>query len=300
MKARLVFFGTGSSVGSPVLRCIMQREERRCPVCEKAHAEPDSVFARTPPSLFVQRLDAQAQANLLIDCGPGFKKSALKFFPALGVRKLDAVLLTHDHYDAVSCLNELREVQVAANPPGVWKVDTVLPVYGNEKALQTSQQMFPYLFSSKEFPSLTGKLEPKLLAHGTPFQPPGFEGLPITPLDIEHGEGYMCLGFLFGNETKIAYISDASRIPDDAMRILKESGVSILIIDAISLDARPSHFSLDQALAAAAEIAPTEKVYLVGMGCSMHHHETNELLAAKKLAVSTELAYDGLSLTVTL
>lgn len=28
-----------------------------------------------------------------------------------------------------------------------------------------------------------------------------------------HGEDYICLGFLFGEKSKVAYISDVSRIP---------------------------------------------------------------------------------------
>lgn len=32
-------------------------------------------------------------------------------------------------------------------------------------------------------------------------------------MQVMHGEGYICLGFLFGEKSRVAYISDVSRIP---------------------------------------------------------------------------------------
>ena len=44
------------------------------------------------------------EMRVLVDCGPDIKWQAI----AAGMRRLDAVLLTHDHQDAIGGLDELR------------------------------------------------------------------------------------------------------------------------------------------------------------------------------------------------
>jgi phosphoribosyl 1,2-cyclic phosphate phosphodiesterase len=44
-------------------------------------------------------------------------------------------------------------------------------------------------------------------------EPFAASGLSFTPLPVMHGEDYIALGFLFGDKSKVAYISDVSRIP---------------------------------------------------------------------------------------
>ena len=299
MKATLIFFGTGSSASTPIIRCIMQRDLQHCTVCEAAAADPFCVDARTPPSLLLKHDDTNEA--FLIDCGPGFKKNAVRFFPEHNVKAISSVLLTHDHYDALSSLNDLREAQLAALPPDVWTVTARLPVYANPRALETAQRMFPFLFSDESFKTATGKLNQIELTHGTPFVPEGFEGLEVMPLDVEHGEGYMSLAFVFGVQTVVAYVSDVSVIPEKTMKALKDARPHILIIDAIADFARPSHFSVSQALEAIRDIAPRQQAYLVGMGCQLQHTVLNTRLAeTKDLPCPVEAAYDGLSLEVVL
>ena len=47
-------------------------------------------------------------STILIDCGKSFYESALRYFPSNGLSKIDAVLLTHPHADAVLGLDDLR------------------------------------------------------------------------------------------------------------------------------------------------------------------------------------------------
>lgn len=37
----------------------------------------------------------------------------------------------------------------------------------------------------------------------------------ILLMQVMHGEDYICLGFLFGEKSKVAYISDVSRFPSN-------------------------------------------------------------------------------------
>eukprot|EP00659_Diplonema_papillatum_P004445 gene4445-6887_t len=241
--------GSGSSAGCPVIRCIVQ-DDIHCQVCEAAAADPQSVYHRGPPMLLVEVADkggptgfAGDKTVVLIDCGPGFKSNAVRFLPKLNVHHLDAVALTHDHYDAVSSLNDLREIQAASCPPGVWQVEQTLPVYANGRAKDTVTAMFPYLFTGTNHATLVGKLSLEPALPGVPIVVKGSHPFELVPFEVEHGTGYACLGYLFGTESTVAYISDISRMPEDTLAVLQKTGVDILILDAIAHQARPSHFS---------------------------------------------------------
>ena len=50
-----------------------------------------------------------------IDVGKTFRENAIRWYPKHGVTKLDAVLLTHGHADAILGLDDLRGLQVLAH-----------------------------------------------------------------------------------------------------------------------------------------------------------------------------------------
>ena len=76
------FLGTGTSTGVPQIGC-------NCEVCRST----DSRDKRLRCSAIV-RVD---DVNLLIDCGPDFRSQILQ----VQDKHLDALLLTHSHYDHV-------------------------------------------------------------------------------------------------------------------------------------------------------------------------------------------------------
>ena len=86
----VTFLGTGTSTGVPQLGC-------NCEVCRSA----DERDKRLTSSILIER----QLANILIDCGPDFRTQMLKLG---GLRHLDAVLLTHEHYDHVGGIDDLR------------------------------------------------------------------------------------------------------------------------------------------------------------------------------------------------
>ena len=87
MKIR--FLGTGTSTGIPQIGC-------KCRVCTSA--DPRDKRLRS------SALFSVSGKNILIDCGPDFRQQIL----AAGVDRLDAVILTHKHYDHIAALDELR------------------------------------------------------------------------------------------------------------------------------------------------------------------------------------------------
>ncbi|PFH38269.1 hypothetical protein BESB_006100 [Besnoitia besnoiti] len=54
--------------------------------------------------------------TILIDCGKTFREAALAYFPPNQISTLDAVLLTHDHQDAVGGIDDLRDLQHFTRP----------------------------------------------------------------------------------------------------------------------------------------------------------------------------------------
>ena len=83
------FLGTGTSTGVPMLRC-------HCPVCMSD--DPRAKRLRTSAIVRYQG------ARILIDCGPDFRTQMLR----ASDDNLDAVLLTHIHFDHVAGLDDLR------------------------------------------------------------------------------------------------------------------------------------------------------------------------------------------------
>lgn len=92
---KLTFLGTGTSVGVPTIGC-------KCRVCTSTDAHDKRLRA----SALVESGDTR----ILIDCGPDFRQQML----GLDFKRIDAVLLTHVHYDHVGGLDDLRPFCVLA------------------------------------------------------------------------------------------------------------------------------------------------------------------------------------------
>ena len=109
-------------------------------------------------------------------------------------------------------------------------------------------------------------------------------GVRVLPVPLLHGN-MPILGFRFGS---VAYLTDCSAIPDPSWPLVE--GVDTLVIDALRDKKHSTHFTVDEALAAIAKIAP-RRAYLTHMAHDLGHAETNARLPA-----GVELAYDGLVL----
>ncbi|CAG8459762.1 11904_t:CDS:2 [Acaulospora colombiana] len=105
----------------------------------------------------------------------GGSVSALKWWPIHKLRKIDAVILTHPHADAINGLDDLR----------AWTLHEVIqdsiPIYLTNDTLDSVKTLFSYLVDSKQ---ATGggdlpKFQWHLIDSQTPFT---VEGLEFTPL----------------------------------------------------------------------------------------------------------------------
>lgn len=254
---RVTFLGTGTSHGVPMIGC-------QCAVCRST----DPRDARLRPSIY---LEVPGRAHLLVDTGTDLRQQALRH----GIRRVDAVLITHSHADHVMGLDEVRRFNAIQG-------GTAIPFYANAIAWETLRRSFFYVFDGE--PRQGGGI-PLVRPHVVdgPFVAAGVR---VVPVPIFHGR-LPILGFRIG---RFAYLTDTNRIPDESWPLL--DGVDTLVLDALRDKPHPTHFTIDEALAVVDRLRPRQ-TYFTHMGHELAHVATNA-----RLPRGVELAYDGLVIDV--
>lgn len=252
---RMIFLGTGTSTGVPVIGC-------HCAVCRSS----DPRNQRTRPSVLIQSPDG----NILIDTTPDMRTQLLRE----GVDRVDAVLYTHYHADHIFGMDDVRVFYFAIRRP--------LPVYAERPVQAVLRRAFSYAFEEQS-ERIAGGAIPRLSLRTIDARRP-FEvlGLRCVPIRLLHGR-FRVLGFRFGN---LAYCTDVNRIPKRSMKLLQ--GLDVLVLDALRDRTHATHFSLAESLAIVARLQP-RRTYFTHMTHDVEHAATNARLPA-----GVELAYDGL------
>jgi phosphoribosyl 1,2-cyclic phosphate phosphodiesterase len=254
---RLVFLGSGTSTGVPVIGCD-------CSVCNS----DDPRNQRMRPSVLLKF----PTGNLLIDTTPEMRLQLLRERIAFA----HAVVYTHHHVDHLFGLDDARLFPKSLGTP--------LPVYCEEKTEETIRRVFSYAFDERLAAIPAGHL-PKLqfvrIGPGAPFE---VLGQSVLPIRLEHGR-LPVLGFRIGN---LAYCTDVSRIPEASWPLLE--GLDVLILDALRYEPHPTHFSLAEALEVVERLKPG-RTLLTHLSHAFDHARTESTLPAR-----VGLAYDGLAL----
>lgn len=249
---QITFLGTGTSTGVPEIGC-------QCEVCTST----DQRDWRLRTSVLVETKGKR----LLLDCGPDFRWQMIRS----ETYRLDAVLISHEHYDHVGGLDDLRPFCRHG------KVD-VYAEAGVEKAIRTC---LPYVFRVNRYPGVPD-LELHTVDVNMPFEAAGIR---VIPIRVMHGQ-LPILGYRIGN---MAYITDVKTLPELEYTKLKD--LDVLILTALRQKPHPTHESLDEALANITRIRPKE-TYLIHMSHTIGLHAVVE----KELPSHVHLAYDGLQI----
>ena len=189
-----------------------------------------------------------------------------------GIKKLDAVLFTHEHKDHTAGLDDIRPFNFYQ------KAD--IPIFGRQTVLEQLQREYAYIFNDKKYPGVPQVACVEIDRH--PFQ---INGIGITPIPVLHYK-LPVLGFRIGD---FSYITDANQIPEESYALLE--GTEILVLNALQKEPHIAHFTLDQAIEQALRIG-AKKTYFTHISHRLGKHTAVE----KELPEGIFLAYDGLKL----
>ena len=148
----LIFTGTGCSSGLPLVPCALGVTVKGCEACAVAlrRGASDKNW-RGNVGCLLRAIDAKTgeRIHVQIDCGKTFRETAcLRVYRAHGVTCVDAVVLTHDHADAVGGLDELRSLQ-PFDPQTYQIMRPPIQVVCDRRTLTRLRHMFPYLHPKK-------------------------------------------------------------------------------------------------------------------------------------------------------
>lgn len=290
---KVTILGSGTSCGVPQIGCP-------CEVCTSSDPHDKRLRCSALVEIYGRRI--------LIDCGPDFREQMLR----IDFQPLDAVLITHEHYDHVGGLDDLRPYSVFGD----------VDVYAEKFCADHLIERIPYCFTPKDkrYPGVPAinliEIEPHkpFVISENSSEPMkseylddfvrekrdvimnsrkqdtlngGVKDVEIMPIRVMHGK-LPIVGFRIGN---FAYITDMKTIPETEFEYLE--GVEYLVVNALRHKEHPSHQSIEDAIAFAHKIGVKE-TWLVHMSHHILPHAQEEAL----LPEGFHLAYDGLEIEV--
>jgi phosphoribosyl 1,2-cyclic phosphate phosphodiesterase len=252
----LTFLGTGTSQGMPMVGCD-------CRTCRSA--DPRDKRLRTSAML-----EANG-ATLVIDAGPDFRAQMLRE----NVKRLDAILLTHEHTDHIGGLDDVRAFNYFMSCP--------MPLYAEKRVQRQVRKAFAYAFDRNKYPG-SPEIEQITIYANQSFE---VHGVIVLPVRTMHAQ-LPVLGFRVGS---LAYITDSNFVSRDSKQLLE--GCEVLVVNALRREPHLSHFTLGEALRLIEELKPA-RAYLTHVS----HQLGTYAELQPTLPKNVQLAYDGLKIAI--
>ena len=247
---KIQLLGTGTSTGIPMIGC-------NCDVCKSVNSKDN----RLRSSILVQ----SATTTLVVDTTPDFRYQMLR----TNTTHLDAVVYSHPHKDHMAGLDDIRAFNFFSQKS--------MDIYANSLTEEAVRRDFYYAFTETKYP---GVPELNLITiDETPF----FIGdISVQPILVYHHK-MPVYGYRFGDFT---YITDANRIEPDQLEKIR--GSKVLVLNALRKEDHISHFTLQEAVDIALELAIPE-VYFTHIS---HQLGLNDNIN-QELPPHIKLAFDG-------
>jgi phosphoribosyl 1,2-cyclic phosphate phosphodiesterase len=260
MSLEFTILGCGSSGGIP-------RADGNWGDCDPA--EPRNRRSRC--SLLVRRGEGQGATTVVVDTSPDFRTQMI----AAQVRRLDAVLYTHDHADQAHGIDDVRAFFLQNRRR--------IPTWMDQATYDSLTARFRYIFESEGgYPAI---MEPWLIPpHGESWTVDGPGGeIPVKTFDVEHGD-IRAVGYRIGD---VAYTPDVDGISDSGFAALAD--LDVWIVDALRWTTHPSHSHVEQTLAWIARAKP-RKAILTNMHIDLDYNALSAHLPDNVIP-----AFDGMT-----
>lgn len=254
---KVTILGCGPSQGVPVIG-------GRWGACDPENPKN----RRSRPSILIECADTR----ILVDTAPDIREQ----FLANDIGAIDAVLMTHLHYDHVAGIGELRTLSYLAKRQ--------IDVFGIKEVIDGLVSQNRYLFEADDSddPVLYKPVAvAREMTYGAPFDVHGVE---VVSFRQDHG---ICdtAGIRVGD---FAYSTDVVDLDDAAFDALQ--GIDTWIVDCLRTDPHPTHAHLDRTLSWIERVAPRRAVFT-----HMNYQTDYETMAAA-CPPGVEPGYDGMVL----
>jgi phosphoribosyl 1,2-cyclic phosphate phosphodiesterase len=256
----VTILGSGSSGGVP-------RADGDWGACDPEN--PKNL--RTRCSALIRRKDAAAAAEttVLVDTAPDLRLQTAR----AGVKRIDAILFTHDHADQVHGIDDVRAFFLRQRAR--------IPAYMDAATEASLMRRFGYIFEGEGgYPAICDRYA--LPPHGEGWAVEGPSGaIPVTTFDQDHG-GVRSVGYRFGD---VAYSSDVVNLDEAAFEALE--ALDVWIVDALRWRPHPTHAHVERALEWIAQVRP-KRAILTNLHIDLDYEDLR-----RQLPESVEPAYDG-------
>ena len=253
---KITLLGTGTSVGIPSLgklgwgKCNPQNPKNKRQRC----------------SVLIQSDDT----NILIDAGPDIKHQLIDH----NLELLNAIIITHEHADHISGLDELR--------PFYFHKQEKINVYTIERTANFLSNRFDYLFNKNEKSQSYFK-PPMCLNILNYYDEINLNGINIQTIKQHHGV-IDTIGLIINK--KFAYCTDVVDFPDDSFNKLRN--LDTLVITGLRSTPHIAHAHFDLAFNWIKELNP-KKAYLTHLSPDSDHDYVLSLCPK-----NVEPAYDNM------
>lgn len=248
---KITILGSGTSCGVPQVGC-------KCEVCQSKDPKDNRLRCST--------LFETDTTTILVDCSPDFREQMLR---ARICKPIDACFITHEHYDHVGGIDDLRPFSYLKK----------LPIYADSYTSKHLRERLPYCLVRNVYPGVPQLELHEFNRHDTIT----IGDVSVTAIQVLHGE-LPILGFRIGD---VGYITDMKTIPESELDYLQ--GVKTLIVNGLRFKPHPTHQTIEDAIAFSSRLG-TPETYIIHMSHEAGQHEKTDA----SLPAHVHLTFDGM------